>query len=35
MYVYFNFLNYSESLFNTLLKSYNISLNQNHAKNKD
>ena len=34
MSVYFNFLNSNESLFYTLIKNYNTTLDQNHAKNK-
>ena len=33
MFVYFNFLNYNESIFYTN-KSYNTSLDQNDVKNK-
>jgi len=35
MFVYFNFLNYNESIFYTLIKvSYNTSVYQNDANNK-
>jgi len=34
MFVYFSFLNSNESLFYTLIKNYNTSLDQNDAKNK-
>ena len=34
MFIYFNFLNYNESFFLYTNKSYNTSLYQNDAKNK-